>query len=364
MSRSSASRAFPWLAAGTLALAARELVRRRRTIDLRSRVVLVTGGSRGLGLVLARRFADAGCRLVICARDPEELERARAELEERAPAVLAIRCDVSDRDAVDAMVRRAAEHFGGIDVLVNNAGVIEVGPVEHMRAADFERVLRINFMGSVHTTLAVLPEMRRRGGGRIANITSIGGRVAVPHLLPYDAAKFALVGFSEGMRAELARDGILVTTVVPGLMRTGSPPNAWFRGNREAEWSWFSVGDALPLTSMSAERAAERIVEALRRGEADVTLGWQARLLGTVHALFPGATAELLGVVNRLLPSPAADGDQRVRGMRLATPISPSPATVLMNRAARANNEYGGRPDPSPEHARGVGLAPEPEENA
>ena len=340
---------------GTLGFLGWQALQRHREADLSGQVVLITGGSRGLGLLLASEFADAGCRLVICARDPQELNAARAELAARGAPVLAEQCDVAEREQVERLIERATEHFGRVDVLVNNAGIIQVGPLEAMTPEDFEQALAVNFLGSVYTTLAVLPQMRARGEGRIVNITSVGGKVAVPHLLPYDCAKFALVGFSEGLRAELAKDGIAVTTIVPGLMRTGSPPNALFKGNQEKEWSWFSVGDATPLSAMSAERAARRIVEATRRGEAEVTLSWQAKLLRLAHDLLPGTTADLLGVVNRLLPE--GDGSTgTARGMDLATPISPSPLTALMNQAAKDNNEYAGRPQPSPEHVEQVGL--------
>src|SRR6185503_4123757 len=119
---------------------------------------------------------------------------------------------------------------------------------------------------------AVLPEMRARREGRIVNITSIGGKISVPHLLPYSASKFALVGLSEGLRAELAKDGIVVTTICPGLMRTGSPRNATFKGQHRAEYAWFSIGDSLPVTAMSADRAARQILTACKRGEAEVVL--------------------------------------------------------------------------------------------
>jgi short-subunit dehydrogenase len=171
-----------------------------------------------------------------------------------------------------------------------------------MTRADFEQVMAVNFWGTVNATMAVLPGMRLRGGGRIVNITSIGGEIAIPHLLAYDCAKFATVGFSEGLRAELLREGVLVTTIVPGLMRTGSPVRATFKGDAPKEAAWFGAGDATPLTAISARRAARRIVRALERGEAFVTLSWQAKLARVVHALFPGATANLLGLVNRALP--------------------------------------------------------------
>src|SRR6186997_1202822 len=122
----------------------------------------------------------------------------------------------------------------------------------------------------LYPTLAVLPDMRKRRSGRIVNITSIGGKLGIPHLLPYSASKFAAVGFSQGLRAEVAAEGIKVITVVPGLMRTGSPRNAIFRGRHRSEYAWFSISDALPGVSISAEQAARRIIEATCRGEAEV----------------------------------------------------------------------------------------------
>lgn len=348
------SRGIGLAAAGVLAYLGWKTVRPRREIDLAGKAALITGGSRGLGLILAREFAREGCKLVICARDEKELDNARVDLEERGAEVVAIRCDISHQDKVERLIREAEAAFGRIDVLVNNASIIQVGPLESMTAEDFERAMAVNFLGTVYTSLAALPRMRARRSGRIVNITSIGGKVAVPHLLPYDCAKFATVGFSEGLRAELAKDGVTVTTIVPGLMRTGSPPNALFKGDQEAEFTWFSLGDATPVTAMSAERAARRIVQATKRGEAEVTLSWQAKLLRLGHDLFPSATTDLLGLVNRVLPHDADSAE--ARGMKLATPVSPSPVTELMNRAARENNEYGGRPQPSPEHAEQVGL--------
>lgn len=349
-----AARAGGLIAAGAVAW----LVWRsaRRPADLAGRVVAITGGSRGLGLLLARELGAHGCRIAICARDARELRVAADELAAAGVEVMATECDVSDAAAVHAWIAAVRERLGPVDVLVNNAGIIQVGPIEAMTTEDFERAMAIVFMGGVHTTLAVLPEMRARGEGRIVNITSIGGKVSIPHLLPYGAAKFAMVGFSEGLRSELAKDGIRVTTVVPGLMRTGSPPQATFKGRKSREFTWFSLGSATPLTAMSARRAARQIVEALRRGEAEVTLTWQAKLLQTAHALAPGVTSDALGLVNRLLPSHDGSTDSAL-GMELATPLSPSPITALMNRSAVENNEYVGAARPSPEHAAQAGLS-------
>jgi short-subunit dehydrogenase len=236
-------------------------------------------------------------------------------------------------------VREVQGRLGPVQVLINNAGSIQVGPVDVMTLEDYEHALRIHFWAPLYTTLAVLPEMRRRREGRIVNITSIGGKIAVPHLLPYGASKFALVGLSEGLRAELLQDGVYVTTVCPGLMRTGSPPNADFKGKHRAEYAWFSISDSLPLLSMSAERAARQIVTACKHGSAEVWLGLPTKLAVAFHGLFPGLTADILGWVNRLLPGPGGIGIQSAKGKNSGSAAAPSVLTTLTEQAARRNNE-------------------------
>ncbi|HMF54869.1 MAG TPA: SDR family NAD(P)-dependent oxidoreductase [Pyrinomonadaceae bacterium] len=320
-------------------LAARVLWNWWREYELHGRVALITGGSRGLGLVMAREFAREGARLAICARDVDELERARADLMNRGAEVLAVPCDVTDRSQVCEMVKVVQDHYGQIDVLVNNAGVIQVGPIEVMTVEDFDEAMRVHFWGPLYTTFAVLPEMRRRGQGRIVNISSIGGKISVPHLVPYSASKFALVGLSEGLRAELQKDGIVVTTVCPGLMRTGSPRNATFKGKNRAEYAWFSISDSLPLSSMMAGRAARQIIAACKRGDAEIVLTIQAQLAVKFHGLFPGLTADMLGLINRLLPAPGGIGKRHAKGKDSGSPLSPSWLTALSDKAAERNNE-------------------------
>jgi NAD(P)-dependent dehydrogenase (short-subunit alcohol dehydrogenase family) len=327
------------LAAGAGAWLAWRAYRTYFGYDLRNKVVLITGGSRGLGLVLAREAARQGAVVAICARDAAELARAREDLHRHGARVFAIPCDLTDRAQVQDTVAAVERHFGRVDVLINNAGVIQVGPVETMTLADYEEAMATHYWAPLYATLAVLPGMRRRGGGRIVNISSIGGKVAVPHLVPYDASKFALVGLSEGLRAELARENIVVTTVCPGLMRTGSPRNAFFKGQHRAEYVWFTLGDALPIMSTSAESAARQILAACKRGDAEIVLTLPAKAAVAFHGLFPGLTADILGLVNRLLPGPGGIGTQRARGKDSQSALAPSALTVLNERAAAQNNE-------------------------
>jgi NAD(P)-dependent dehydrogenase (short-subunit alcohol dehydrogenase family) len=317
------------------------LFRRIRTADLKGQVVLITGGSRGLGLVLARQYAKEGCRLAICARDEQELERARDDLERLGAEVLVRNCDVTDRERVEDLVEEIVARFGALDVVVNNAGIIQVGPFESMTPGDFERAMAVNFWGPLHVTWAVLPHMKERGRGQIVNITSIGGEIAVPHLLPYDCAKAAFLNLSEGLQAELSRDGIQVTTIVPGLMRTGSPVNALFKGDASREFDWFSIGDATALTSTSAERAARRIVMGTKRREGRIMLTWQAKLLHLAHALVPNLFLRGLGVINRLLPRAGGLRFESQKGRDLFGPTKTSFFRRGVEKSALRFNQYG-----------------------
>jgi NAD(P)-dependent dehydrogenase (short-subunit alcohol dehydrogenase family) len=324
--------------AGGVLFGARALVRRKRALDVRGRVVAITGGSRGLGLVLARELVQRGARVAICARDADELRRAREDLERRRGKVLAATCDVTARDDVLHFVTSVEDELGPIDVLVNNAGVIQAGPVELMTHEDFELALDVNLRGPLHAMLAVLPGMRKRGAGRIVNIASIGGKVAMPHLAPYTTSKFALVGLSEAMRCELVRDNIYVTTVCPGLMRTGSPRHAWFKGQHRAEYAWFSIADSLSATSISAEAAARRIIDAFQHGDAGIVISPQAKLAGFLHGLAPSVVQEVLGLVARLLPGPNGSRLAHV-GADSESSLAPSRLTRASDEAARRNNE-------------------------
>jgi NAD(P)-dependent dehydrogenase (short-subunit alcohol dehydrogenase family) len=324
--------------AGAL-VSARAIVRSRRFYDLRDKVVLVTGGSRGLGLIMAREFARRGARIVICARDPMEMERARAELSALGADVLAMTTDVTIREDVEQLAGAVHALFGPVDVLVNGAGVIAVGPFDEMTVDDYETAMKTHFYGPLYTTMAFLPGMRERGHGRIVNISSIGGKISVPHLLPYCASKFALAGFSEGMRAAVKRDGVYVTTVCPGLMRTGSPRHADFRGKLEDEYAWFTAADSLPGLSIDASRAGRMIVDACVHGDAELIMPVAAWVGAKTNALAPGVVGDVLSLSERFLPqSDISDGEKRP-GTEIPRKAIPGWLAARDDRAASEHNQ-------------------------
>ena len=309
-----------------------------RRYRLQDRVAVITGGSRGLGLAMARAFLRRGARVALLARDPEALERAR-QLLAGLGTVFVRPCDVRDETQIKESIRDVRHELGDIDVLVNNAGTITVGPMDTMTAEEYRESLDVFFWGPLNATLAVLPEMRKRQHGRIVNISSIGGKISVPHLLPYSVGKFALSGFSEGMRAELTRDNVYVTTVYPGLMRTGSPRNAEFKGNHRAEYTWFLLSDSTPGFSISADRAARRIVRACVYGSAHLVLGLPAKLAVKLNALFPGTSATAAAIASRALPAAGSSENGKAKGADSTTPLTESWLSSLDQRAAKRNNQ-------------------------
>ena len=332
------------LTAGLVAAyAATQLSRARLGISFDNRVVMITGGSRGLGLVIARIFVDEGARVVLLARDLDELARAREDLESRGRGdVMTLRCDVRRRAEVRAAVDAVMDRWRGIDVLINDAGIIQVGPLDNMLHEDFENAMATHFWGPLHLILEIAPIMRHRRFGRIVNISSIGGKIAVPHLAPYCASKFALTGLSDAIRAELDPYGIRVTTVTPGLMRTGSPVNAQFKGQHDAEYTWFKLASSIPGLSIAAERAARKIVEACRYGDPALSITAAAKAAIVADAIAPAAVARAMMLVTRTLPSPnGLTGNTVKKGIEneAKTRWSPSLVTRLSDNAAIANNE-------------------------
>lgn len=295
-----------WLGGAAIAIAAWGAAvtsaRWSRRARLRGKVALVCGGSRGLGRAIAHELARRGCRVAVCARNEADLAVLRDELARRGADVYVEACDLRDEAQVDALVSNVTARLGPIDVLVANAATISVGPLETMRARDFKETMATTFDTALHPALAVAGRMRARRAGTIAFITSIGGRIGVPHLAPYCAAKFAEIGFAEALGAEIARDGVHVLTVVPGLMRTGSPVHGEFRGSPEKEYAWFAASANAPILSIDADRAARRVVSAIAHGRSELVYTLPARVVARTHGLVPGLWREAMRIAGRLLP--------------------------------------------------------------
>jgi len=314
---------------------------------LRGQVALITGGSRGLGLGLARAFGRAGCKVAICARDEATLERARERLAADGVEVLALPCDVTDRAQVATLVANVEERLGPIDILVANAvSSITVGPYETLRHEDYTGAMDILYWGVVHPVLAALPGMRERRRGRIVVISSIGGRLSVPHMLPYSAAKHAALGFAAGLRAELAGSGVSVTTAAPGTIRTGAHLHARYTGKPLEEFTWFAKGELAPFMSVSVAQAARRIVAATAARRGEVIFPRSVALMAALRGVFPNAVDRLLGAVNRIgLPRPPADEAAGGRGFGLELePLVRDPILRLITRWRRPDlrrlNQY------------------------
>ena len=181
--------------------------------------------------------------------------------------------------------------------------------------------------------------MKFQVDGRLVNITSIGGKVAVPHLLPYTAIKFALVGLSEGMHAELKKNNITVTTVVPNLMRTGSPRNVSVKGDHEAEYAWFKIADS-SIMSQDVETSAEKIIKSVEYGETEAVLTFTAKAATVIQALVPGVMGLIMGAVNSFLPlNPSGDGEEK-KGYESESQLSLGWLGEKSDEAAARNNQY------------------------
>lgn len=294
-------RAARALALGALAL---RFTPSFRPYSFRGKVALVTGGSRGFGLALAEAFLKAGATVGLLARDAHELGRAHEQLRERYPRGLVhtFVCDVTSAESLARTFREAHRQMRRLDILVNNAGAVVAAPFESTTHGDFEAQVTLHLQAAVTATHLILPYFREQGGGRIANISSIGGKMPLPHMSTYTASKFALAGFSAAVTAELAEQNVHVTTVYPGLMRTGSPLQGVFKGDHELEFAWFLAGDVAPLVSVAPERAARAVLAGIRDAKAEVVISLAAKLGAFVYQNFPETYAEATALGARLLP--------------------------------------------------------------
>ncbi len=317
----------------------------QRETAMRGKVVVIAGGSRGLGLEIAREFGRHGAHLVLASRHEDELRDALGKLHgegaipngNTAHIVVA---DVSKQADCERLISSATERYGRVDVVVNCAAVMQVAPIEDQTTEAFHKAMDINFFGQLYTIQAVLPQMLQRGSGHIVNIASIGGKIGVPHMLPYVASKYALVGFGEGLHAELRHKGVRVTTVCPGLMRTGAHVQVQFAGDVDKEYRWFAFGATMPGVSIAARAAARRIYAATVAGKAEITITPQAWLGARLNGLAPGASQVFAAAVNQLV-LPAPNGNKAtVSGADLAKK-HPGVLDSWTQHLLRENNQAG-----------------------
>jgi NAD(P)-dependent dehydrogenase (short-subunit alcohol dehydrogenase family) len=306
---------------------------------LSGRVAIITGGARGLGLVIARHLAAKGVKLVICSRSKDQLDAAQQELSGLGGEVLALQCDVTDQSQVNKLVAAAVTRFGKIDILINNAGTIQVGPMDVMAEREYEEAMNIHFWAPLYTTLAVLPHFRAQEEGRIINIASIGGKIAVPHLLPYCASKFALVGLSEGLATELKKENILVSTIMPSLMRTGSPRNITVKGDHEKEYAWFKTAASFPLLSEEPQKVARKIIGALESNSVRPSISRAERFASITKEVAPEVLDFVFSQINRLLPKNGTDGYVTKSGYESESRLSSNKIARGADSDAILNNE-------------------------
>src|SRR5262245_26177816 len=259
-------------------------VARVKARDLTGRVVVVTGASSGIGAATAVACGRAGMRVVLAARRAARLEAVAADVRAAGGDARVAPTDVADAARVRALVDGTVAAWGRLDVLINNAGVGILATVDQTSPAEFERLVRVNYLGVVEAVLAALPHMRRQGAGHIVNVASVVGKRASPFRAAYVASKFALVGFSEALRMELPGTGIDVTCVCP--IGTATEFHE-LEVNRLA-----APGPGAPIQGPDA--VAPALVRARRRPRAEVHPYPPARLLFLANALAPALVDRLL----------------------------------------------------------------------
>jgi short-subunit dehydrogenase len=248
---------------------------RRKLDGLR---ILVTGASQGIGRALCVAAAKKGCQVLAAARSQPLLDELATEIKTIGGAIATVVADVTKPEDRAAMVDAAQKHFGGLDVLVNNAGI---GATGHFMDSDpqiLRTIFETNFFGLTETTRVFLPLLKQGRTPAIVNISSVVGKRALPARSLYSSSKFAVAGFSESIRAELAKDGIDVIVVSPGLTQTNFSKNMLEQKAR------------MPmdhLRGMTSEQVAEATLKAISKGKTEVTLTLKGKLLVLVNRFFP-----------------------------------------------------------------------------
>jgi len=264
---------------------------------LEQSVAVITGAATGIGRALAVRLADEGARLCLADINKVALDVVAHGLSAKGCDVSAYAVDVADRRQVEALCRDVVEHFGRADLLINNAGVALCGDVEEVSLADIEWLMGINFWGMVYGVKYFLPILKQQKKAYIVNLSSVFGMIAPPGEAAYSASKFAVRGFTEALRHELAGTGVQVSTVHPGGIRTGIANSSRVGagtdpGKREQDVAKFEF-----LARTTAEQAAARIVSGVLQGETRILIGRDASQIDLIQRLLPERYWRIIGAL-------------------------------------------------------------------
>ena len=268
------------------------------------KVAVVTGAASGIGRALALALADEGARLALSDVDTEGLARTAALARARGARVHEQRLDVADREAVVAYAETVVGVHGGVHLVINNAGIALTGDVKDLTFKDVERIIDVDFWGVAHGTMAFLPHLIASGEGTLVNVSSLFGLIAMPGQSAYNAAKFAVRGFTEALRQELLISGepVTVTCVHPGGIKTNIARNATAVGGHDAA-ALSELFDA-KLARTTPERAAQVILGAARRGKARVLIGADAKALDALQRLTGSGYQRLVAIAaRRIMPA-------------------------------------------------------------
>jgi len=239
----------------------------------KDQVVIVTGGGRGIGRATALEFAAEGATLLLGGRRMDALRTAAEECRSAGGRAEAVRCDVAVDEELQGIVTTALDHYGRVDVLVNNAGVVAGGRLDEIDADDVGRMVGVNVWAPIRLAQLVVPHMREAKSGTIVNISSVAGRVGVPYYATYCASKFAMRGFSESLRRELAPDGVHVMAVFPGGTATDMLENVEF--------------DSFGVTIATAQQVASAIVRGVRWRQPEVFIGLGESIFSRWNDMMP-----------------------------------------------------------------------------
>lgn len=251
------------------------------------KVAVITGAASGIGRALAVAFAQEGASVALSDVDMNGLAETLRMVEAAGGSGRTYQVDVGDRDAVFAFADEVKSAQGGADIVINNAGVAQVATVDELTMEDLEWVMKIDYWGMVYGTKAFLPQIEAKGGGYLANVSSIFGIISVPGQSAYNSAKFAIRGFTEALRHEMKGTSTHIACIHPGGVKTSIVKNARFLQSSTAQDRSDASTSFDKLARTTPEKAAQTILKGLRKRKGRILIGNDARMMDIIQRLFP-----------------------------------------------------------------------------